>query len=77
MASAKSFILNGFKSQFFGESNLFLVRLLMVSFFHLWPKSSQLKSFIVFGSIVFRFGSHTLALLVQAGLIKPIRTATS
>ena len=57
----------------------FLVKLLMVSFFPLWPKSSRLKSksFIFFGSIVFRFGSHLLALLVQAGLVKPIRIAAS
>ena len=47
----------------------FLVMLLMVScFFALWPKSSRLKSksFTFFGSIVFRFGSHLLALLVKA-----------
>ena len=30
-----------------------------------------------FGSIVFRFGSHSLALLAQAGLAKPTQTAAS
>ena len=45
----------------------FLVKLVMVSFFRLWPKSSRLKSkfFIFFGSIIFRFGSLSLALLVH------------
>ena len=56
----------------------FLLKLQMVSFF-LWLKSSWLnsKSLIFFGSIVFRFGRHSLALLVQVGLVKPIRTAFS
>ena len=51
------------------DQTSFLVKLLMVSFFPLWPKSSRMKSksFIFFGSIVFRFGSPSLALLVQTG----------
>ena len=44
-----------------------------------WPKSSRLKSksFIFFGSIVFRFCSHLLSLLVPTELIKLIQTAAS
>ena len=61
------------------DQTSFWRRLLMVPFFPLCLKSSRLKSnsFIFFGSIVFRFGRHSLALFVQAGLIKPIRTAAS
>ena len=49
------------------DQTSFLVKLVMVSFFRLWPKSSRLKSksFIFFGSIIFRFGSLSLALLVH------------
>ena len=61
------------------DQTSFLVKLLIVFFFPVWLKSSRLKSnsFISFGKIVFRFGSHLLALLVQAGLVKPIRIAAS
>ena len=61
------------QTTFFGEATNGLF------FFTLWPKSSPLKfeSFIFFDSLVFRFGSHSLALLVQAGLARPIWTAAS
>ena len=61
------------------DQTSFLVKLLKVSFFPLWPKTSwqKSKSFIFFSSIVFQFGSHSLTLLVQAGLVKPIRNAAS
>ena len=71
-----------FKNSFSVEQTSFFVKLLMVSFFPLWQKSSGLKSlkyksFIFFSSIVFRFASHSLTLLVQVGLVKLIRTAVS
>ena len=37
----------------------------------------NLNFFVFFGSMFLRFVSHALALLVQAGLVKPIRTAVS
>ena len=71
-----------FKNSFSVEQTSFFVKLLMVSFFPLWQKSSGLKSlkyksFIFFSSIVFQFASHSLTLLVQVGLVKLIRTAVS
>ena len=70
---------NRFKSQFFSEWNLCLIRVLIVLFFPLWPKSSWLKSksFIFFRSIFSRFGRHSMALVLQAGLVKTIQTASS
>ena len=73
------------KQTFSVDQTSYLMRLLMLSFFSLspslflWSKSSRLKSkpFLFFGLIVLRFGSHPLALLVEVGLVKPIRTPAS
>ena len=61
-------MLNGFKSQFFSGLNLFFSESTNGLFFPLCPRSSRLKSksFIFFSSIVSRFGSLSLELLVQA-----------
>ena len=68
-------LLNGFKSQFFSVSNFFFGEATIGLFFFLWPKSPRLKSksFIFFVSIVFWFCNHSLALLVQAELVRTNR----
>ena len=77
IASGKSFMLNSFKSQFFSGLNPFFDEATNGLFFSSLAKIFSTKTYIFFGSIVFRFGSYSLALLVQAGLVKPIRTAAS
>ena len=79
IASAQSFILNGFNDSFSVNQVSFLVRLLIVSFFLSLTKIFLTEIYlgfviIFFGSITFRFGSHSLILLAQVGLVKPIQT---
>ena len=61
------------------DQNLFFGEATKGLFFSSLAKNllQKSKSFMFFSSIVFQFGSHSLTLLVQAGLVKPIRNAAS